>query len=222
MSGILAEKLTQWLDQGRCFLGEVQISRTEASFELRHHRDEASEALKHYHSAEDAIELGKYDPVGRYRPLRTAPNLQQGWLLSLADIHEVVRALDFFYPAMLGTARAFEENRGAPTNLRDTLNRQTGMYRVAGKITNAQADALIGEVCHPSRCIKTITWQIESAFPVSAVPAAKLDLRQDLLDRPSARGGFIPLPCEECCNILVAAARETVKKAATPASPPTT
>ncbi|MEO7933852.1 MAG: DR2241 family protein [Chthoniobacterales bacterium] len=205
----LAEKLAAWLEAGRADLGEVRIGRTAEGFELHHYLDEPGE-LQSYQQAEDAIELGKLDAAGKYRPLRSAPTLQRGWRLELGSLEDVVRALEFFYPAMLGTAAAFEEKAGRPVDLRETLNRQSGMYRVAGKITNEQADALIGEVCPPNRCLKTITWQIEPGVAITSLPAGKLELGHDLLE---CGRGFIPLPCEECCNILVAAARETVKRA---------
>ena len=162
-----------------------------------------------YDQPEDAIEIGKLDAAGKYRPLRTAPTLKQGWRMTLSTLDDVIRALDFFYPAMLGTAWAFEKNEGHPVDLRDTVNRQTGMYRITGKITNAQADTLIGEVCPPEKCLKTILWQIEPGVPITTLPREKLDRSLSALH---SEGSFIPLPCEECCNILVAAARETVKK----------
>ncbi len=218
MSGSLAEKLLTWLNEGRAFLGEIRITRDGNVFELRHHLDADLAELKKYTTPEDAIDLGKYDAAGKYRPLRTAPTLQRGWLLTLPDARETVRALEFFYPAMLGTARAFEENRGLPVNLRDTVSRQTGMYRVTGLIENPEADELIGELCAATNCLKTITWKIEADFPIHSLPSGKTNLSHDLLERGQ---GFIPLPCEECCNLLVAAAREKVKKRLSASRPPT-
>lgn len=207
----LAAQLQRWLDAGRNHLGEIQIDRRDSPgfpFELHHYLDDPRAALAEFHQPEDAIEIGKMDNAGRYRPLRSAPTLKRGWRLSLFSLDDVVRALDFFYPAMLGTASAFEKNQGRPVPLRDTLNRQTGMYRITAKITHPQADALIGRVCPPEKCLKTITWEIEPGMSISALPSVKTDLSQSALH---ARGSFIPMPCEECCNILVAAARETVK-----------
>ena len=205
----LADQLQRWLDEGKTHLGEIRITRREFSFELGHYRDDPAAKLTPFDQPEDAIEIGKLDAAGKYRPLRTAPTLKQGWRLTLSTLDDVIRALDFFYPAMLGTAWAFEKNEGRPVDLRETVNRQTGMYRITGKITNAQADTLIGEVCPPEKCLKTILWQIEPGVPISTLPRVKLDRSLSALH---GEGSFIPLPCEECCNILVAAARETVKK----------
>ena len=205
----LADQLQRWLDEGKTHLGEIRITRREFSFELEHYRDDPAAELTPFDQPEDAIEIGKYDVAGKYRPLRTAPTLKQGWRMTLTTLDDVIRALDFFYPAMLGTAWAFLKNEGHPVDLRETVNRQTGMYRITGKITNAQADTLIGEVCPPEKCLKTILWQIEPGVPITTLPREKLDRSLSALH---GEGSFIPLPCEECCNILVAAARETVKK----------
>ena len=203
------DQLQRWLDAGKTHLGEIRITRREFSFELEHYRDDPAADLVAYDKPEDAIEIGKYDTAGKYRPLRTAPTLKQGWRMTLTTLDDVIRALDFFYPAMLGTAAAFEKNEGRPVDLRETVNRQTGMYRITGKITNPQADTLIGEVCPSQNCLKTIQWQIEPGVPITTLLREKIDRSTSALH---AEGTFIPLPCEECCNILVAAARETVKK----------
>lgn len=217
MRGRLAQKLNLWLEQGRKIIGEIKITRLNSNFVLCHYLDLLNPALKAYCLAEDAIDLGKYDASGKFRPLRSAPTLQRGWQLSLSNVDDLVKALDFFYPAMVATAFAFDEKRASPVHLRDTVNRQTGMYRITGKITSEQADILIGKACAAKNCLKTITWRIEDDYPITSLPPGKTNLSHDLLERGT---GFIPLPCEECCNILVAAARETVKKALS-ATPPT-
>ncbi len=209
MLGKNASQLAEWLGQGRNRIGEVWIGKEDGSHVLRHVLDEESNGLEVGGDPEKALEWSKYDAQGKYRPLRTAPTLRRGWMLRLATLDEVVRALDYFYPAMLGIARAFAAGEGRPVNLRDTLNRQTGMYRVAGKITREQADGLIGEACALGQCTKVIPWRIEADFPIGSLPQEKTDLA-DAWQREG--GTTIPMPCEECCNILVAAARETVKK----------
>ena len=57
-----------------------------------------------YHSPNDAVELAKFSDDGKYRPLKTAPNLRHGWRLELADLAALQQALDFFYPGPAGGA----------------------------------------------------------------------------------------------------------------------
>lgn len=209
MLGKNAAQLDTWLKEGRHRIGEVWIGQDATGYVLRHFMDEAIADLPVSDDPEKALEIAKYDCQGKYRPLRTAPTLRRGWMLRLGTLDAVVRALDYFYPAMLGIARAFALGEGRPVNFRDTLNRQTGMYRVAGKITPDQANGLIGEVCALDKCAKIIPWQIEADFAIGSVPSEKIDLASAW---QREGGSQIPMPCEECCNILVAAARETVKR----------
>ena len=48
---------------------------------------------------------------------------------------ELKRALDYFYPGAIGTWLANQSGTAHPVCLRQTLNRQTGMYRVTRKLT---------------------------------------------------------------------------------------
>ena len=61
--------------------------------------DETLDTLKSFRSAEDAIDIAKYDDAGNYRPLKTSPDLRHGWRLELDSVEELRRALDYFYPA---------------------------------------------------------------------------------------------------------------------------
>jgi sirohydrochlorin cobaltochelatase len=77
------------------------------------------------------------------------------------------------------------------------------MYRVTQKLTNGQAQALIGRVCEPRQgCIKTILWRIGPEVPITSLPAEKFIC---------PGGERLPLLCHEACNILVAEARKVVK-----------
>ncbi|HEY5895688.1 MAG TPA: DR2241 family protein [Chthoniobacterales bacterium] len=190
----------------RLFFGEIQIDRLEGGgYAVTHHRDAGRGDLILHNDAYAAREIAKFDAAGNYRPLKSAPNLQRGWKLILPDAESLRLALDFFYPAMLGTWLGTPR----PVHLRETLNRQTGMYRVAAKLMDPEADRLIGEVCDPkAKCLKTILWRIDEHTPITTLPPEKFDLHADLLGRT---GRCMSLPCEEACNVLVAAAREVVK-----------
>ena len=124
----------------------------------------------------------------------TSPRIRVRRLV-LADVAAVRRALDYFYPAMTGVWLSHTRGELVPVVLRETLARQTGMYRVTQKLTDAQARALIDTFC--AGCLKHRLWEIAAPNPTPpAFPARSL-----------------PLLCHEACNLLVAQAREAVKKA---------
>ncbi len=205
MSGsAITSMLLAWLEEGGSDIGEIRITRAGAGFESRHRADCGVGGLEIFARPEDAREIALLDDAGRYRPLKTAPNLRRGWLLRLADGGELRAALDYFYPAMLGAWLAHREQRLAPVHFRETAARQSGMYAVVKKITDPEADALIGGFCKTDGgCLKRILWRIDEATPLTRLPPEKFD--------PSPRAGELPLLCREACNLLVAAARVAVK-----------
>jgi sirohydrochlorin cobaltochelatase len=212
--GKLDDALGSALAEGRRQLGQVLISaRDDGGFELRHRRDAGRAGLERFHRPADARIIAMNDEAGNFRPLKSAPTLRRGWLLVLADLTSLRLALDFFYPAALGAWLALREGRLRVTSLRETLSRQTGMYRVTGKISTAQADELAGEKCASSGgCLRTILWRIEDGGSAPAsLPHEKSAID---FDQTGAGERVIPLLCGEICSLLVAAAREKVKAAA--------
>ena len=108
--------------------GQLFIQRTRTGgFVICHRDDESARGLKVFRQSQDAIEIARYDDGGKYRPLKTAPNLRHGWRLEVVDRGELRRALDYFYPGRLALVMALAENRIATTTLRETLDRQSGM-----------------------------------------------------------------------------------------------
>ena len=187
--------LTQLLAEGKNFIGEILLGN---NFSLRHREDvdvDASE-LKLYEYPEAAREIARYDEKGNYRPLKTAPSLRRGWLLQLKNVEEMALALEFFYPAALTLYEAWFQKKLEITSLRETLDRQTGMYRVTQKLSDEQATALVQKNCQEG-CLRKILW------PVTADQEAGLLI---------VRENEIPLLCRESCNLLVAAARKVVKQ----------
>ena len=191
-------------------------SLAEGGYELRH-RDDAAQPdddLGTHTDPEDAAALALYDDAGAYRPLKTAPNLRRGWRLVVPDAEGLRLALELFYPARPGAWRAFRAGRLAVTPLRETLGRQTGMYRVTGKITDEQADVLVGRYCRSDGgCLRTILWRRDAAgaVPSTRLPAEKFDPGFDQMIGGEAGPGFVGLLCQEACNLLVAEAQAVVK-----------
>lgn len=203
MNSPLLQALEQWLARGGERIGQIVV-RGNA---LSHHEDLGREDLQVYDTPEAARQIALYDDVGNYRPLKTAPNLRHGWKLCYTDLLELKLALDYFYPAMLGLWFKWTHNNLRVVHLRETVNRQTGMYAVTRHITNPDADTLIGGACNSQGgCLRKILWNIEKDTPITSLDAQKFDP----LQLPS---NSMPLLCSEACNLLVAAARPVVKKA---------
>lgn len=197
------EALERWLAQGGRRIGQVAIAPLGAGWELRHADDTGRANLAEHTRWQEARTLANLDDAGRYRALKTAPTLRRGWRLVLPGLGDLRRALEYFYPAMLGVWLSHLEGELAPVDLRTTLGRQTGMYRVTQKLSEAAAQTLIGRVCRAESCLKTVLWPIAPGRPITALPAEKFAVRE-----PETTW---PMLCQEACNILVAEARKVVK-----------
>lgn len=210
MMANLTRALTEWIAGGGREIGEIHVESATVGFVLSHRDDVHRTDVIAFSGAEEARDLAHYDEHGKFRPLKTAPNLRHGWKLHLADVGELRRALDYFYPAMLGAWFSQRRGRLTAVPLRDTLDRQTGMYAVTKKITDAQAQTMIGGFCCSNGgCLKHILWTIAPGVPVTSLPAEKF--------QAAAAADTLPLLCHEACNLLVAQARQVVKKAEAPA-----
>ncbi|MEO6871014.1 MAG: DR2241 family protein [Chthoniobacterales bacterium] len=208
--------LAEWLAAGARGIAQILIRQNGDGFALCHREDEKCEALETYHAPEDAIGIARLTDAGIYRPLKTAPDLRHGWRLELSDLHRVRLALDFFYPGRLAVLLAWEQNRLRPTPLRETLDRQSGMYRIAGKITDSEIDQLVGRFCRSQGgepgCLRTILWPRDET---KARPSFRLPLDKFIApgDQTGRGQNVVPLLCQEPCSLLVAEARKVVKNA---------
>jgi 4Fe-4S iron-sulfur cluster binding domain len=91
------------------------------------------------------------------------------------------------------------------------------MYRVTRKLTDDQAQSLVKEACRSDgRCLRTILWGIELKHPPDFLPSSKSD---PTVDQTGQSRAALPFLCLEACNLLVAAARTTVKKSSSVPSP---
>src|SRR5437667_2313862 len=199
------------------YLGQILIQKiTTGLFVLLHRDDESVDQLKSFRSAEDAIEIAKHDDDGKYRPLKTAPNLRHGWRLELATLEELRRALDYFYPGRLAVFAAWKSGQLKTTLLRETLDRQSGMYRVAAKISDPQIDEVVADFCRSDRgCLRTILWKRDrnGAVASTKLPKEKFDpsVDQAAVRPESTTPATVPLLCQEACNLLIAECRKVVK-----------
>ena len=210
-----------------CF-GQILVRKTGDDLVLCHRDDEARDGLEIFQDPEDAIEIARYDDAGNYRALKTAPNLRPGWRMELRSSDELRRALDHFYPGRLAIFVAWKTGRLRTTSLRETLDRQSGMYRIAAKISDAQIGDLVADFCRSKDgCLRTILWKCDQqgAIASTRLLQEKFDPTWDQVQTPVEAGASafaratagqtilatIPLLCQEPCNLLVAACRKVVK-----------
>ena len=209
-----------------CF-GQILVQKKEgAGFVLLHRDDESLDQLQTHQNVEDAVEIAKYDDAGNYRPLKTAPNLRHGWRLELSTHEELRRSLDYFYPGRLAVFAAWQSAYLKTTPLRETLDRQSGMYRVAAKVSDQQINDLVADFCRSdSGCLRTILWKRDRNGVIAStkLPKQKFDPAYDQVMAAYSRrpGGdahasrseaaTVPLLCQEACNLLVAECRKVVK-----------
>ena len=218
--------LQERLRNGPIKLGELILEEVEPGrFVIRHWKDDQPHRkLAVQTHAIAALEIVRYDEQGNYRPLKGAPNLRTGWELRLESVSEARQAIDYFYPGAFSTWLAFNRGEVTPVDLRQTLTRQTGMYRVTQKLTGFQAEELAGRFCRShSSCLRTILWTIDGKAPKKYLPDSKFDPQADQLEeheeeqtedgRARARPyrHAIPFLCVEACNLFVAEARKIVK-----------
>ncbi len=203
----LAEELEDLLPANEArFFGELYLSRIEdGTFVASHRNDmEILESLSTVDSLPGLREIAKFDANNEYRPLKTAPGLKDGWKTAAASADEFLKRLDCIYPGLFATWIAYHRGTHDPTPLRDTLDRQTGMYRFAGSITDQMANEIMRDTCSPG-CLRKIAWPISSESPVSRL-------------KPGMKS--IPVICTEACTFAVSEARKLVKEAYEKANPP--
>jgi hypothetical protein len=169
-------------------LGEVGYRR----YELRHVDDSGADAdeLTTHAEPRDLRDLSKYDDRGRYRPLKTAPSLVDGWVLPDLTSGELAAALGVVYPATVENWHREREGTLDVSHWRETAERQTGIYDVVEELPREAVEWVTEAACVDSQCLKRREWQYDE---------------DDHLETP---GGDGPFPCREPCSLVVAAARK--------------
>ncbi len=203
----LTETLEAWLEGGGYRIGELLVRRAGDGWELRHAEDVAAPeaALTCHRSPESARDIARHDTAGHYRPLKAAPTLVRGWRLVVPHAAALREALDYFYPAALGNWVAFNAGRATPVPLKETFERQTGMYRITRRLDDDDCRAVVAATCEfATRCRRRITWPLAPGVPLGNLPPEKTDA--------GPGGGELPILCLEACNYLVAAARAHMKR----------
>jgi hypothetical protein len=212
----LAKELQNLLDSGVHSIGQLKFqTNVSGCAYLLCHLDDAELSgepsfggLERFDGPTAARDISTHAEDGTYRFTKGQTNLKRGWVMALASAEELRQALDQFYPAALGLFIAQQNGTLEVENLRDKLNRQTGMYRFARTISDNGAQQLVQKVCGPAhQCAKHILWQIDANTPLEDSEASRY--RGNPANLPAHEA--IPLLCREACNHFVAECRKAAK-----------
>lgn len=212
----LAARLAKAISQGYRRIGQITIQTNDLidCFILSHEADAAravlcdASGLEIHRGADAARGISLYSGDGEYRFAKAQANLRSGWVLLLDGPEELLRALDGFYPAAVGIWLAGLDGTLEVENLRDKLDRQTGMYRFARTISDQGAQQLVREICGPAhQCARKILWQVDAHTPLAESEASRFDG----LPAGASASEAIPLLCREACNHFVAECRTVAK-----------
>jgi len=164
-------------------------------YELRHidDSDVDADALTTHTDPFDARDIGTLDAKGRYRPLKTAPSLDTGWIFPDLGADEVYEAVEAFYPATV--VNWYREGRGEldTDHWRDEQDRQSGIYNLITVLPDEAVEWAAAACCDDSQCLKRREWELSADEPLDA------------------DGGDGVFPCREPCSMVVAAGREWAK-----------
>jgi len=212
----LPQHLKKLIRSGVHQIGQIYIYRDlcEFSYALSHIEDEdlatqpAYGGLDQYHGSSAARDLSTYAEDGEYRFTKGKTNLKRGWIMTLDNEDDLLRALDQFYPACTALFIRHRSGDLPIENLREKLARQTGMYRYAGTISDKGAQNLVQKVCGPAHnCAKKILWKLDEKTPLEDSEASRFDgIPGGTLETEA-----IPLLCREACNHFVAECRKAAK-----------
>lgn len=212
----IALELRTLIRSGIHRIGEVEIlcETNGFTYVLCHHLDAdlctepAFGGLDYRVGPDAARDITLYSESGEYRFAKAMLNLCRGWAIALETEEELRQALDLIYPAAVALEIARRRNTLEVENLRDKLNRQTGMYRFARSISDAGAQELVKQVCGPAHhCARRILWQIDSNTPLDDSEASRY--KGIPTDIPESEA--IPLLCREACNHFVSECRKAAK-----------
>ncbi len=177
----------------RLEFAQVLISRRENAFELRHVEDSAAtDSVLELVAIESLRNLANHTQAGAFRPLKSAPNLRNGWRALAHSAEELETALAHLYPGALADWYAARQIPVPVTHYRDYVNRQTGMYRITQMLSDTQVRDVALAACHRDSCLKQRLW-------------GGPELPGDSLVEKSL------IPCLELCPMLLEFARKSMR-----------
>lgn len=176
--------------------GQVVVACREECYEVRHGNDAETpaEQLELLDAKELRVRLSK-DAAGRFRPLRSAPDLPAGWRAIASSSKDLWHILNAIYPGALGDGHAFRQRKKNAVHFSEFAARQSGMFRVVANLNGGQAQCVADACCDDRLCLKQRLWS--AAENREAKPSANL-----------AEPGLV---CLEPCSLFLELARRSFK-----------
>ena len=197
--------LLAWVDEagpaGRVFLQARLLATGPDRYEVRHRRD--------VHRSIQSLELVSRDPflareiaqttnAGEHRPLKTSPNLRQGWALVDLDGRALWTALDYLYPACALHWHAGREGTLRVTHWRETAGRQSGIYAPVKLLADGAVRNVVRACCADAVCLRRVAWEIDGGTPLALADEGPVE-------------GEAAVPCPEACSMFISLARQVLK-----------
>ena len=197
--------LLAWVDEagpaGRVFLQARLVRGEDGRYEIRHRRD-ARRPRKSLEWVSDdpffAREIAQTTSRGAHRPLKTAPNLKQGWALVGLDGRGLWTALDYLYPACALHWHAGRQGTLRVTHWREPATRQSGIYAPVKLLDDGAVRDVVRACCADAVCLRRVAWEIDAATPLG------------LADEGPVQGEAM-VPCPEACSMFISLARQVLK-----------
>jgi hypothetical protein len=171
--------------------GELLLRAKGDGYELIHAADRDIARLRDV-SLIELREIAQFTSGKQFRPLKSAPTLQGGWRFTAPNPSELGAALQILYPGAVADWSAARKPDPPVTDYRSYTSRQTGMYRVAAMLSDAQAAAVTRAGCGRRFCLKQRLWTTEGLAP-------------DTMEEKSL------IPCLEPCAVLLEFARTVAR-----------
>ena len=196
--------LAAWVDEagpaGRVFLQARLLATAPGRYEVRHRRD--------VHRSPQSLEWVTPDPffarriaqttsAGEHRPLKTSPNLRQGWALVDLDERGLWTALDYLYPACAAHWHAGRTGALRVTHWRETAGRQSGIYAPVKLLADDAVRLAARACCADAVCLRRVAWEIDAGTPLGLGEEGPVD-------------GDARVPCPEACSMFVSLARQVL------------
>lgn len=146
--------------------GPLSLTRLAVGIDLRHFQDADTDT-----SALRSLGLGELrtitqaDALGRFRPNKAAPNLVRGWHHVVPDARALDDALEALLPGGLADWHAAATGVAIVVPWQQYADRQTGMYRNVGSLTEPDGEAVAQAGCHPRCCTRRRLWTVGDRPP---------------------------------------------------------